>query len=115
MTRNIIHILGLAEKIANKSDMKHKVACILVDDNGDVVATGYNHHSAYKTRWGRRTVHAEMDALSKVRKPSFNLTMFLYRHNNNPIHPCDCCSVLIEAYGIKEVVCLHSIKINRLE
>lgn len=112
MSATIQEILELAKRTADKSDVKHKVACILVDDRGNVVTTGYNHHSSRSNRLGRNTIHAECDALSKVRKPSNNLTMFLYRHNNNPIHPCPCCSTLIKAYGIKEVISFHTIDIE---
>ncbi len=111
MSKNIIELLQLAERVAQKSDVRYKIACLLVDENGEVVATGYNHHSEYPKKMGRMTVHAELDALSKVRKPSKNLTMFLYRNNNNPIHPCPCCSVLIKAYEIKNVFSFHTIKI----
>ena len=112
MTVTIQDILEIAKRTADKSDVRHRVACILVDEHGDIVTTGYNHHSDRSKRLGRNTIHAECDALSKVRKPSTNLTMFLYRHNNNPIHPCPCCSALIRAYGIKEVISLHEIELE---
>lgn len=111
MGLSIKELMDIAKRTADKSDVKHKVSCILIDDNGNIVTTGYNHHSIRSKRLGRNTIHAECDALSKVRKPSSNLTMFLYRHNNNPIHPCPCCVELIKAYGIKEVISFHTIKI----
>jgi len=109
MTISFNELIKLAELVADKSDVKHKVACILIDEKGDIVATGYNHHSYNSKRLGKRTIHAEMDALSKVRKPSKNLTMLLYRDKNKPINPCACCTVLIKAYGIKKVISLHTL------
>lgn len=109
MTISFNEMLKIADLIASKSDVKnHKVACILIDENGDIVTTGYNHYSNGSKRLGRRTVHAEMDALSKVRKPSKNLSMILYRNHNRPIHPCACCSTLIKAYSIKKVISLYT-------
>lgn len=100
---NISDIMRVAEKVAQKSTCRYKVSCVLVDDNGEVVATGYNHHSAGGRKMGKPTVHAEMDALSKVRKPSNNLTAFIFRKNGRIITPCPCCQALLEAYGIKTV------------
>lgn len=112
MGNSIKDILEVAKKTVEKSDVKHKVACILVDDRGNIVSIGYNHHSSRSKRLGQFTIHAESDALSKVRKPSTNLTAFLYRHNNNPIHCCHCCATLMKAYGIKEVVSLHTLELD---
>lgn len=95
-------MIGLAEKVANKSKCRYKVSCILVDRSGKVVATGYNHHSNGRTM-GKYTIHAEMDALNKVRKPSGNLTAFIYRKNGKIITPCKACQKLLDAYGISVV------------
>jgi deoxycytidylate deaminase len=106
---DIMKLLKVAIATSNKSDCKHRVACILVDDRGRIVATGYNHHSVTSKRLNQHTIHAESDALSKVKKDAGNLTAFLYRHNNNPIHPCSCCMVLLNAYGIKDVISMHTL------
>lgn len=99
----ISEIMQIAERVARKSTCRYKVSCVLVDDNGEVVATGYNHHSSSGRKMGKPTVHAEMDALSKVRKPSTNLTAFIFRKNGRIITPCESCKALLEAYGIKAV------------
>ena len=52
---------------------------------------------------GKPTIHAEMDALSKVRKPSNNLTAFIYRRKGKIITPCRACQKLLDTYGIINV------------
>jgi deoxycytidylate deaminase len=98
----ITDLVATASKVAQKSPCRYKVSCILVDDSGNIVATGYNHHGNGR-KMGKPTIHAEMDALSKVRKPSTNLTAFIYRKNGRIITPCKACQVLLDAYGIKTV------------
>jgi deoxycytidylate deaminase len=101
-------IMKIAEQEAMKSDCKYKVSCILVDDRGNVVATGYNHHSLNGKKNGQPTVHAEVDAISKgIMKPSRNLTAFVYRLNGRKIHPCDPCAKLLHSYGIRTVFCTN--------
>lgn len=112
MQYSITEILELAKQTARKSDVKYKVACILVDKRGRVVSVGYNHHSVNSKRLHQYTIHAECDALNKVRKPSTNLTAFLYRENNNPIHMCHCCATLMKAYGITEVISMHTLELE---
>ena len=106
---NVMELMNIAIATSNKSDCKHRVACLLVDERGRIVATGYNHHSETSKKLNLHTVHAECDALSKVKKDAGNLTCFLYRHNNNPIHACPCCLVLLKAYGVKKIISMHEL------
>jgi len=99
----INEIMDLAESIANKSECKVKVSCILIDNNNKVVATGYNHHALNGRKMGKYTIHAEMDALSKVRKPSNNLTAFIFRDKGKIITPCRACQKLLDTYGITKI------------
>lgn len=100
-------IIEVAIKTASKSDCRFKVACVLVDTRGRIVATGFNHHSYNGAKMGRPTVHAEVDALNKVRKPSTNLIAFIYRKNARKINPCVSCAKLLKSYGIKTVFCTN--------
>lgn len=100
---NIDNIIKLCQKTAMKSPCKYKVSCVLVDRNGNVVSTGFNFMSVNSKKYGTFSIHAEMNALSKVRKPSNNLTAFIYRKNGRPIHPCPTCLNLLRAYGIKNI------------
>lgn len=100
-------VMMTAKKTAEKSPCRFKVSCILVDRKGNIVATGYNHHSINSKRMGRWTVHAEVDALNKVRKPSNNLIAFIYRLRSKKINPCESCSTLLKSYGINTVYCTN--------
>lgn len=96
----IYEIMQLAQKVAKKSPCKIKVSCILLDRNNRVVATGYNHWSTIGRKNGQFTIHAEADALNKVRKPSTNLTAFIYRNKGKIITPCPSCQEILKSYGI---------------
>jgi len=96
-------LADVADKIASKSPVRTKVGVVLFDNNGKIVATGFNHRAQGHTRLGNFTVYAEVDALSKVRKPSRNLNMIICRHGKKPIHACETCRKLIEIYEIKKV------------
>lgn len=98
-------IFECAIKTANKSRCRFKVSCILVDKKGKIVATGFNHRINNGRNMGRPTIHAEVDALNKVKKPSNNLIAFIYRKNARKINPCESCAKLLKSYGIKTVYC----------
>ncbi len=98
----------VARMTAEKSTCRYKVACLLVDNKGKIVATGYNHRIRGK-RLGKWSCHAEMDALNKVMKPSPNLTAFIYRMNSNPINPCKACQAVLKAYRVRAVYCMSGI------
>jgi tRNA(Arg) A34 adenosine deaminase TadA len=112
MKYDLDKIMTVAVREAKKSSMKHRVSCVLVNDDGDIISKGHNHHSEGSKRLGRRTVHAEVDALKGIRKPSSNLVAFLYRHNNNVIHSCKCCEELLRAYGITKIISMHVYKLE---
>jgi deoxycytidylate deaminase len=106
MRYDLDEIFELARKTAELSPCKFQVACILVDQKGNIVSTGYNHHSS-GPKMGQRTVHAEMDALKGMSKTAGNLTAFIYRNNGNPINPCSSCRALLNAYHIRAVYCMN--------
>lgn len=114
MKHDLNLLFEVAKNTSKKSPCKHKVVCILVDKRDNIVSVGYNHFSSRSSRLGKNTIHAECDAVSKVRKPSSNLTAFLYRHGKNeygnPIHSCSCCATLLKAYGIREVISMHTLE-----
>ena len=93
-----------ARKVALKSPFRYKVAAILFDSRGRIVATGYNHPGGGRSLMGNWVIHAEADALNKIMKPSPNLSMLLYRLGGRLITPCSACVSLIKAYRIKEVL-----------
>ena len=91
-------------KKARQSPAHVKVACILIDRRGHIVAIGYNHFGNGRGLMGRHMIHAERDALDRVRKPSPELTMVLVRRHRKLITPCDSCMKLINAYQIKTII-----------
>ena len=93
-----------AAKVASRSPAHVKVAFLLIDRRGRVVATGYNHFGMGRGRMGHPMVHAEVAALNKIRKPSTNLWGLLYRRHQKLITPCESCQKLLTAYGIKTVI-----------
>ena len=101
---DLARLLVLARKVALKSPCRFKIAAILFDGRGRVVATGYNHLGLGRGRMGHYTTHAEADALNKIRKPSRNLSMLLFRMGDRLVTPCSACEKLIRAYGIREVI-----------
>lgn len=105
MKYDLDEIMSVAVMTAMKSPCKYKISCILVDDRGKIVATGFNHHSINGRKMGRPTLHAEADALNKIIKPSYNITAFIYRKNSRNINPCTACKALLKAYGVKRVFC----------
>lgn len=106
MKYDLEDIITVAKKTSDKSPCKYKVSCVLVDNRGNIVATGYNHYSNAR-KMGKWTVHAEVDALNKVRKPSYNLVAFIYRRNSRKINPCEACGKILASYGIKTVYCTN--------
>lgn len=109
MKVDLDEILEVAIKTAKKSTMRYRVSCVLVDNRGRVVATGYNHMATNGRSMGHWSVHAEADALSKVKKipDGSNLTAFIYRKNSRAIDPCPSCEKLLKAYGIERIFCTH--------
>lgn len=107
MKVDLDEILIIAKHTANKSTCRFKVSCVLVDKRGRIVATGFNHHAKNGNKMGRPTVHAEVDALNKVRKPSNNLIAFIYRKNSRKINPCPSCEKILIAYGINKIFCTY--------
>lgn len=101
--KNLDNILQKAKKVAGKSPCRFQIACILVDNDGDIVACGYNHRGKSHYTCGHWTTHAEANACKKVRKQSGNLKAVLFRHRGNPIHPCKSCKELLKSYNIREV------------
>jgi deoxycytidylate deaminase len=103
-------IMKIADRVAKRSSIRVQVSCLLIDrKSGRIVATGYNKLGNRRLN-GRHSVHAEVDALKKVKKPSTNLIMLLYRTGERLITPCHACQQWIDAYGISEVY--HTSKVE---
>lgn len=100
-------IMDVAKKTASKSLCRYKVSCVLVDERSRIVSMGYNHWST-SNKMGRRTVHAELDAIRGIKKmKKSNLYAFIYRCGaggaTRNINCCDACRSLMKAYGIEKI------------
>lgn len=106
MQVDLDEVFEVAKKTASKSPCRYKVSCILVDRRGKIIRRGFNHWST-GNKMGKRTVHAEKDALETCMKPSTGLTAFIYRSGaggaTRNINCCDACRSLMKAYGIEKI------------
>lgn len=92
-----------AKKLATFSDVKnHRHGCVIVKD-GKIISKGYNWHHR-----GDSTIHAEMDAIAKLKKSvdCKKCDMYVVRigtdHMNCPLKyskPCPLCSDMISRCG----------------
>jgi dCMP deaminase len=105
------YFLKKAATYAVRSNVKnHKHGCVIVKD-GEVIADGFNHHvNHYEHTF---TIHAEVDALTKVKKLKNILSeceLYVVRIGTdlmgNPLkysRPCVNCTKAILKAGIKKV------------
>lgn len=101
------YFLEKAAQLAVKSDLvNHRHGCIIVSSRGKIIAEGYNYI------WKEMSIHAEIDALSKVPK-KYDLStcsMYVVRIGtdkmNKPLkysRPCEKCCEAIVKNGIGKV------------
>ncbi len=57
--------IGVAKRLASKSDMAHRHGCVLVLGD-EIISTGYNQYIEHFCH--KFSIHAEVDALVKVKK-----------------------------------------------
>lgn len=110
--------------LATKSDLvNHRHGCVIVCKRGRIISEGYNY------MWRNMSIHAEIDALSKLKKRDLSTcSMYVVRIGTdkmgNPLkysRPCEKCTEAIYKYGIGKVfystsfnfvMCSKLIKIN---
>lgn len=120
--------LNLAYEIAQKSDMQHKHGCIIIDNKGNIISSGYNKFlfvPADKIKIFKKDTtlkisnHAEEMALKSVDpRKLYKAKLYIVRinltnqsSNNNNIHnfsyskPCKRCTSIINTcmkrFGLK--------------
>ena len=77
-----LQYLQRAAQCAFRSNMTQRHGCVIVNPDGEVVATGYNYKTVYHCH--QYSTHAEVNALSKLKK-SADLThhqMYVVRLSN---------------------------------
>ena len=119
MTKKNFHFLKVAERIASRSDMRHKLAAMVVHKN-TVLSVGYNRQmgedldkkpmGVLSFHGGNYSIHAEIDALNKAFKvyPEYrtygnNLTLYVARKGWKLAMPCEDCQKMLKRYDITEV------------
>ena len=102
--------LKRAAQIATRSTVgNHRHGCVIVY-NGEVISEGYNHYTTYFEH--QYTMHAEVDALRKVKKHKkiSECELYVVRIGTDlmgqPLKyskPCANCTCAIVKFGIKKV------------
>lgn len=101
------HVISLAQKICLKSQMKHKLSCIIYNKKGHIINIGYN-------KWltiGKRSkvplkcsIHSEMDAIAGCdRRELYGANIYVYRKGNLLAKPCENCMKELEKYGFRNI------------
>ena len=77
--------IDIAAKEALRSPMTYKLACIIIN-RGRIVSLGHNKYSRRTQLSGKWSLHAEMDALNKVRnvRDLNGSTMIIVRVDRTP-------------------------------
>jgi len=122
MHKNEQEIITQALNIAKKSTMRSKHGCVIVDNKGNTISTGFNkeiflykreHHTYYDKFEKNKSVHAEVNAIRNVDPAKLNgAKLYVVRwgsHESNPLvmnsKPCKRCASVIERcikkYGLK--------------
>ena len=104
------YFLRRAAQIATRSPLcHHRHGCVIVKDN-EVISEGYNHYTTFFEH--QYTMHAEVDALRKVKKYSkigecelyvVRIGTDLMGHPLKYSRPCPDCTRAILKSGIKKV------------
>jgi deoxycytidylate deaminase len=101
--------LNKAAQMAFRSTMGHRHGCIIVDkDHHTIISTGFNH--TYIHLYHKFSIHAEVDALQKIKKnlDLSNCEMYVVRIGPHgfPLKlskPCEGCTKIILQSGIGKV------------
>ena len=90
------NIFDTALKIAKTSNcLKRHVGCIIVNDNGTMIATGYNWHEdgICDCDTTKTATHAEIMAVNNIPEELRNTRMYAYITHK----PCDRCQSILDA------------------
>lgn len=104
------YFLNKAAQIASNSNMAQRHGCVIIDENNEILSTGYNHTTTYMShKW---SIHAEIDAIRKIKKNTdfSNTELYVVRigtdRSGNPLKmskPCDDCTRQILKSGIGKI------------
>jgi tRNA(Arg) A34 adenosine deaminase TadA len=103
-------MLKKAAQCAYRSNMTQRHGCVIVDDQGVIVARGFNYKTSHHCH--QFSTHAEIDALSKIKKTTdmSNFEMYVVRIGSDaqgaPLklsHPCTSCTRAIMKTTLRRV------------
>lgn len=99
-----LYFFEKASEYAKKSTvLTHKHGCVIVK-NGEIISYGYNKISKSTVAF---TIHAELDALGKIKNKSDTYDLYVVRINSNGdfmlSKPCDNCIKNILKTGIRYI------------
>lgn len=96
--------IDMAEEVSSSSSLKYKHGAVLVRDK-EIISIGFNRMLGIDpvlTRYGLfYSLHAEMDALRKIKYLPQNTTLYITRRNQRHSAPCSDCWKII--HSIKEI------------
>ena len=97
-----------AAKVALKSRMNHRHGCVIVSDEGKIIAHGFNRDVDFMCH--QHSIHAEVDAIGKLTKIMLQNIYSMYIVRISPrdamlkySKPCSNCEKLILKSGIKRI------------
>lgn len=107
--------IDLAYSVALNSTMRHKVGCVLLSKNKQVIATGFNSSNLVRKQVSAShranaspltTCHAEIHALIQAKKPAYRAVVIrvLADGSVSMAKPCKICHGALVRAGIKQVV-----------
>ena len=85
-----------AMQIAEQSNcLKRHVACIIVDQNGTMISTGYNFHEdgICDCETTKTALHAEIMAVNNIPEEKRNINLYAYITHR----PCERCQSILDA------------------
>lgn len=102
-----VHIIRLAQRLAEKSTMKYKLSAIIFNNKYQVINTGYNRWLLVGHREKipfRTSIHAEADAIiGTSRQDLYGSSILVFRKNFGLARPCRNCQNMINAAGIRKI------------
>lgn len=99
-------IKSLAEKLAMKSQVRHKMSAVIYNKKG-VINTGYNrwlYKGTRKRAYGKYSIHAEIDCMLGVSKQEMiGASIYIYRQRGNLAKPCLHCMHQLIKNGVTNI------------
>ena len=95
---------------------KYDITALAYDKRGKLLAIGRNSYvktHPLQAKFSKKAnkaeavyLHAETAAMLKARSKVYELRVFRYDRDGNPVlsKPCDACQLMLKAFGVKKVI-----------